>query len=68
MYNYGLCLKPGRDNKFGLSINYLTVYPALSADFLYKFNKSLDVFVSVSKNWHPMASMGAGSSELKSVF
>ncbi len=46
----------------------MSVYPAISLDMLYQITKNWNSYISVSKNWHPMAAMSeGGSAECKMV-
>lgn len=49
-------------------MTYMSVYPAISIDFLYNITRDWTTYINFSKNWHPMAAMGGGGdAELKMV-
>lgn len=68
MYNYGVCVKPSpKTYNFGGALSYLSVYPAISIDLLWQITKEWSTYITFSRNWHPMASMGGNAEELKMV-
>ena len=60
-------MKPSPANKFAFAVSWLNVYPALSIDLLYQPFKNWSSYVTLSKNWHPMAMMSGHSTEIKMV-
>ena len=63
-----MCIKPSATNKYGMALSYMSVYPAVSFDFSYQINKNWNSYITLSKNWHPMAAMSeGGATEVKMV-
>ena len=61
-------MKPSPQNKFGFALSYISAYPAVSFDLLYNISRQWTSYLSLSKNWHPMAAMGGQGSEVKMVY